>query len=59
MEIDPQHQKTLPDFLVTQKELGIAIVDVLSLRKRGSKLYYAKDGREIEVQRIYNRIHRG
>jgi hypothetical protein len=55
MEIDPQNQKTLPDFLVTQKELGIAIVDVLTLKKRGSKLYYTKDGREIEVKRIYNR----
>ena len=55
MEIDPEHQKTLPDFLITQKELGIAIVDILSLKKRGRKLYYSKDGREIEVQRIYNR----
>ena len=55
MEIDPQHQKTLPDFLITQKELGIAIVDILSLKKRGKKLYYSKDDREIEVKRIYNR----
>jgi hypothetical protein len=55
MEIDPQNQKTLPDFLVTQKVLGIAIVDVLSLTKRGRKLYYKKGGREIEVKRIYNR----
>src|SRR5215472_3625150 len=55
MEIDPQHQKTLPDFLVTQKELGIVIVDVLSLKKRGKKLYYGKDGCEIEAKRIYNR----
>jgi hypothetical protein len=55
MEIDPQHQKTLPDFLVTQRELGIAIVDILSLKKRGAKLFYQKDGREIEVRRIYNR----
>ncbi len=55
MEIDPDHQKTLPDFLVTQRELGIAIVDILSLKKRGDKLFYAKDGREIEVRRIYNR----
>src|SRR5208337_4023673 len=55
MEIDPEHQKTLPDFLVTQRELGIAIVDILSLKKRGTKLFYAKDGREIEVRRIYNR----
>ena len=55
MEIDPLHQKTLPDFLITQKELGIAIADVMSLKKRGKKLYYPKDGREIEVKRIYNR----
>jgi hypothetical protein len=56
MEIDPQNQKTLPDFLVTQKELGIAIVDVMSLKKRGHKLYYPKNGGEVEVKRIYNRM---
>ena len=55
MEIDPEHQKTLPDFLLTQRELGIAIVDILSLKKRGAKLFYTKDGRDIEVRRIYNR----
>jgi len=55
MEIDPEHQKTLPDFLITQRELGIAIVDIRSLTKRGKKLFYRKDGREIEVRRIYNR----
>jgi hypothetical protein len=55
LEIDPQHQKTLPDFLITQRELGIAVVDILSLVKRRKKLFYCKDGREIEVRRIYNR----
>ena len=55
MEVDPEHQKTLPDFLITQREMKIAIVDILSLKKRGRKLYYSKDGREIEVRRIYNR----
>ena len=55
MEIDPDNQKTLPDFLITQRELGIAIVDILKLIKRRSKLFYKKDGREIEVRRIYNR----
>ncbi len=55
MEIDPEHQKTLPDFLITQQETNIAIVDILSLKKRGKKLFYSKDGREIEVRRIYNR----
>ncbi len=55
MEIDPDNQKTLPDFLITQRELGIAVVDILKLIKRGNKLFYKKDGREIEVSRIYNR----
>ncbi|WP_263365418.1 hypothetical protein [Edaphobacter bradus] len=55
LEIDPIHQKTLPDFLVTQRELGIAVVDILSLIKRGRKLFYRNGGREIEVHRIYNR----
>jgi len=55
MEIDPEHQKTLPDFLITQRKMKIAIVDILALKKRGKKLYYSKDGREIEVRRIYNR----
>ena len=55
MEVDPQHQKTLPDFNITQRKLGIAVVDVLTLKKRGKKLYYSKDGREIVVRRIYNR----
>jgi hypothetical protein len=55
MEIDPDHQKTLPDFLITRRELGIAIVDILSLKKRGTKLFYTQAGREVEVRRIYNR----
>jgi hypothetical protein len=55
MEIDPQHQKTLPDFNITQEKLDIAVVDILSLKKRGKRLYYNKDGREIAVERIYNR----
>ena len=55
MEIDPDNQKTLPDFLITQRELGIPVVDILKLIKRANKLFYKKDGREIEVRRIYNR----
>lgn len=55
MEINPQQQKTLPDFNVTQQKLGIAVVNILDLKKRGNKLYYADNGREIEVRRIYNR----
>jgi hypothetical protein len=55
LEIQPEKQKTLCDFVITQKELGIAIVDILKLRQRGQHLFYEKDGREIPVHRIYNR----
>jgi hypothetical protein len=55
LEIHPEGQKTLCDFLITQRELGIAIVDILKLKKRGDRLFYEKAGREIEVRRIYNR----
>jgi hypothetical protein len=55
LEIEPSKQKTLCDFVVTQRDLGIAIVDILALKKRGDRLFYEKDGREIPVRRIYNR----
>jgi hypothetical protein len=55
LEIHPEKQKTLCDFLITHKDLGIAVVDILQLKKRGKRLFYDKDGQEIPVHRIYNR----
>jgi hypothetical protein len=55
LEIHPEKQKTLCDFLITQRDLGIPIVDILSLKKRGKRLFYENAGREVPVQRIYNR----
>jgi hypothetical protein len=55
MEIDPTHQKTLPDFLLTEKMLGIRTVDIVDIRKDGSKLYYERGGKRIPIERIYNR----
>jgi hypothetical protein len=55
-ELDPMHQKTLPDFNVTSRRLGIAIVDIRSLEASGSKLFYRDPiGRQIPIHRIYNR----
>jgi hypothetical protein len=56
MEIDPLHQKTRPDFIVTEKLLGAPTVAVTDVIKRGNKLFYKSDGREIEIRRIYNRV---
>jgi hypothetical protein len=55
MEIDPAHQKTLPDFLVTEQMLGVRAVDIAAIRKEGSHLYYERDGTRIPIRRIYNR----
>jgi hypothetical protein len=55
MEIDPQHQKTLPDFLLTEKLLGIKTVDITAIKKVGKFLFYENGGQRIPIMRIYNR----
>jgi hypothetical protein len=52
LEIDPQHQKTLPDFLLTEKLTGIRTACITKIEKRGRKLYF--EGRPLH--RIYNRV---
>jgi hypothetical protein len=55
-EIDPRNQKTLPDFEVTSRRLGIAVVDIRSLEPVGNKLHYRDgNGQLIPIHRIYNR----
>ena len=56
MEIDPREQKTLPDFLLTKELCGIETVNVRDIRKQGRKLYYRRQGRELQIERIYNRM---
>jgi hypothetical protein len=55
MEIHPEQQKTLPDFLLTEKLLGIRTVDIVDIKKEGSRLYYEHEGKRIPIRRIYNR----
>ena len=55
MEIHPQEQKTLPDFLLTEKMLGVRTVDIEAIKKQGSQLYYERNGGRVPIQRIYNR----
>jgi len=55
MEIDPLHQKTLPDFLVTEKLLGVPTVSITDIQKRGRELFYEKSGQKRQIKRIYNR----
>ncbi len=55
MEIDPLEQKTLPDFLLTEKMLGVRTVDIRDIKKDGTRLYYERGGKRIPIERIYNR----
>ena len=59
-EIDPLHQKTLPDFRVTQERLGIRILDIAEVvpEDRPGKLprlCYHEGTRLVPIHRIYNR----
>jgi hypothetical protein len=55
MEIDPLHQKTLADFVLTERMFGVRAVCIAQIRKDGKRLYYECDGRKIPIHRIYNR----
>lgn len=55
MEIHPREQKTLPDFLLTEKMLGVRTVDIVDIKRQGSRLYYERDGKQVPIKRIYNR----
>ena len=55
LEVEPEAQKTLPDFNVYADKLGVQTVDVAKVRKQGSKLFYERDGTWVSIDRIYNR----
>ena len=55
MEIDPLQQKTLPDFLLTEKLLGVKTVSITDVKKVGKFLFYENEGKRIPILRIYNR----
>ncbi|MFC6645095.1 hypothetical protein ACFQBQ_05705 [Granulicella cerasi] len=55
LEVEPESQKTLPDFRVHAERLGIAIVDLAKVVKQGKRLFYRRDGELVRIERIYNR----
>ncbi len=60
MEVEPEQQKTRPDFNVYADRLGVRTVDIAKVRKEGHRLFYPReegaDGAEwVPIERIYNR----
>ena len=56
LEIEPQKQKTRIDFACTEVILGIRSVCLTEVKKKGRQLFYQLDGREVRIDRIYNRV---
>jgi hypothetical protein len=57
LEIEPEKQNTKIDFYYCRRDIGIPIVCVTELIKKGKQLFYKNErGVEILVKRIYNRV---
>jgi hypothetical protein len=60
-EIDPWHQKTRHDFVITERLFGVRTVDITTLTKRGNRLFCGTglptcdSGKLTPIHRIYNR----
>ena len=57
LEVEPEKQATCIDFLGAADYLGIKVLCISQLKKRGKDLFYINEkGREIPVYKIYNRV---
>jgi hypothetical protein len=56
LEIEPEKQKTRIDFACTETLIGVRPVCLTTIRQRGRQLFYERDGREVRIERIYNRV---
>jgi len=59
LEIEPEKQKTRVDFEVTERLLGVRAVSAAEVIVRGDRVYYrdaSRGGREVPIERIYNRV---
>ncbi len=56
LEIKPYAQKTRLDLLLTQAWFNVPIVCLSEIYLQDKSLYYKKEGVEIKIERIYNRV---
>jgi hypothetical protein len=60
MEIHPCQQKSKPDFIAIQKLVGLPIIDIVDVIKKGRHLFYKNAaGQEILIKRVYSRVVTG
>jgi hypothetical protein len=56
LEIFPEKQKTRVDFHATKHITGVDTVCLTKIEQEGRKLFYNKDGKRVQIRRIYNRV---
>ena len=57
LEIEPEKQNTQIDFLYCNRDIGIPVICITKVYKKGNQLFYKNDlGTEILIKRIYNRV---
>ncbi len=57
LEVEPEKQTTRIDFLCAEQMLGIKILCISKMKKRGKELFYIDDnGQEVKILKIYNRV---
>lgn len=57
LEIEPEKQNTKIDFYYCRRDIGIPILCVTNIIKKGKQLFYKNElGNEIQIKRIYNRV---
>jgi hypothetical protein len=55
LELDPEKQKTRPDFILTERMCGIQTVNIRNVIKDGRRLFYMKERKKTHIARVYNR----
>lgn len=57
LEVEPEKQNTLVDFLGTAKYLGIKVLCLTKVIKQGRQLFYENEtGALVQIKKIYNRV---
>ena len=56
LELLPEEQKTKIDFYFTKEYTGIEVVCLTELIKERNQIFYIREGKKIQIKRIFNRI---
>ncbi len=57
LEVEPEKQSTNIDFYAAAIHLGIKVLDLQDVRRRGDRLFYFDEkGSRVRIKRIYNRV---